>query len=175
MTVNPARPHIMPDELVFMMGNFAARFPTDRRYTLNHMWLRAEGTALRFGLSAYALRLLREVYFLEWTVEAGAVVRQKDEIGAVESAKAIAALYAPVDGTIARFNDVTMANPGVINKDGYGEGWLFAMAAQAGDAMDPAAYLRYLETSWTRAQALLKGQASGNTAEDAPSKSCSHE
>ena len=149
----------MPDELVFMMGNFAARFPTDRRYTLNHMWLRAEGGSLRFGLSAYALRLLREVYFLEWSVDAGATVRQKDEIGAVESAKAVAALYAPADGTITRFNADTLADPSAINKDGYGAGWLFEMAGSANDAMEPADYLRYLETSWTKAQALLKGQA----------------
>jgi glycine cleavage system H protein len=149
----------MPDELVFMMGNFAARFPADRRYTLNHMWLRAEGGSLRFGLSAYALRLLREVYFLEWSVDAGATVRQKDEIGAVESAKAVAALYAPADGMIARFNAAALADPSAINKDGYGAGWLFEMTARANDAMEPADYLRYLETSWTRAQALLKGQA----------------
>jgi glycine cleavage system H protein len=149
----------MPDELVFMMGNFAARFPTDQRYTLNHMWLRVEGAALRFGLSAYAVRLLREVYFLEWSVDAGAAVRQKDEIGAVESAKAVAALYAPADGTIARFNADVLADPSAIHKDNYGAGWLFEMTARADDAMEPAQYLRYLETSWTKAQELLKKQS----------------
>jgi glycine cleavage system H protein len=149
----------MPDELVFMMGNFAARFPTDRRYTLNHMWQRAEGGALRFGLTAYAVRLLREVYFLEWSVDAGTVVRQKDEIGAVESSKAVAALYAPVDGVIAWFNPAALTDPGAINQDNYGGGWLFEMTARGDDAMEPAAYLQYLETSWTKAQALLKGQA----------------
>lgn len=148
----------MPDELIFMMGNFAARFPTDRRYTLNHMWLRAEGNSLRFGLSAYAIRLLREVYFLEWSADAGATVRQKDEIGAIESSKAVAAIYAPADGTITRFNAGALADPSAINKDGYDAGWLFEMVAQAGDAMEPAQYLQYLETSWTRAQALLRKQ-----------------
>ena len=158
MTMDLARRCIMPDELVFMMGNFAARFPTDRRYTLNHMWLSAEGDAVRFGLSAYAIRLLREVYFLEWSVDAGAVVRQKDEIGAVESSKAVAALYAPADGTITRFNAGALADPSTINKDGYDAGWLFEMTVRAADAMEPAEYLKYLETSWTKAQALLKGQ-----------------
>ena len=158
MTMDLARRCIMPDELVFMMGNFAARFPTDRRYTLNHMWLSVEDGALRFGLSAYAIRLLREVYFLEWSVDAGAVVRQKDEIGAVESSKAVAALYAPADGTITRFNAGALADPSTINKDGYDAGWLFEMTVRAADAMEPAEYLKYLETSWTKAQALLKGQ-----------------
>ena len=148
----------MSDELVFMLGNFAARFPADRRYTLNHMWLRAEGGAIRFGLSAYAIRLLREVYFLEWSVDAGAIVRQKDEIGAIESSKAVAALYAPAGGTITRFNADALTDPSAINKDGYGAGWLFEMTASADDAMEPAQYLQYLETSWTKAQALLKKQ-----------------
>ncbi len=142
-----------------MMGNFAARFPSDRRYTLNHMWLSEEGGSLRFGLSAYAIRLLREVYFLEWSVDAGAAVRQKDEIGAVESSKAVAALYAPADGTITRFNADALADPSTINKDNYGAGWLVEMAARAADAMEPAQYLRYLETSWTKAQELLKKQS----------------
>ena len=158
MTIETGQRCIMPDELIFMMGNFAARFPTDRRYTLNHMWLRAEGDVVRFGLSAYAIRLLREVYFLEWSVDAGATVHQKDEIGAVESSKAVAALYAPADGTIARFNPDALADPSAVNKDGYGTGWLFEMTARADDAMEPAEYLKYLETSWTKAQALLSKQ-----------------
>lgn len=141
-----------------MMGNFAARFPADRRYTLNHMWLCVEGDSLRFGLSAYAIRLLREVYFLEWSVDAGATVRQKDEIGAVESAKAVAALYAPADGMIVRFNPDALADPSAIHKDNYGAGWLFEMTARADDAMEPAQYLSCLETSWIKAQELLKKQ-----------------
>lgn len=148
----------MADELVFMMGNFRATFPADRRYAANHMWARPEGGAVRFGLSAYAVRLLQEVFFLEWTVDAGAAVREKDEIGAIESSKANAALYAPMAGAIARFNDAAMADPSVINKDGYGEGWLFEMSGDAGGTMDAPAYVAYLEASWAKAQALLKGQ-----------------
>ena len=149
----------MTDELVFMMGNFRAVFPADRRYAANHMWARPEGGgAVRFGLSAYAVRLLQEVYFLEWSMDAGATVREKDEIGAIESAKANAALYAPIAGTVTRFNDAAMADPSIINKDGYGDGWLFEMTGDAGGTMDAPAYVAYLEASWAKAQALLKGQ-----------------
>ena len=148
----------MADELVFMMGNFAARFPVDRRYANNHMWLRAEGEVLRFGLSAYAVRLLQEVYFLEWTVDAGAVVREKDEIGAIESSKATAGLYAPIAGTITRFNSAVLADPSAINKDGYGAGWFFEMTGKTDGTMDAQQYLEYLGVSWTKTQALLKGQ-----------------
>jgi len=148
----------MADERVFMMGNFRAVFPTDRRYAANHMWAQPVGGVVRFGLSAYAVRLLQEVFFLEWTVAAGAVVREKDEIGAIESAKANAALFAPMAGAITRFNDAVMADPSLINKSGYDEGWLFEMTGEAGGTMDAPAYVASLEASWARAQALLKGQ-----------------
>ena len=126
----------MPDELVFMMGKFAARVPTDRRYAPNHMWLRPDRDALRFGLTAYAVRLLLEIYFLEWNVAEGDPIKQKSEIGAVESAKATAAIYAPTSGIIKRFNPAALADPGVINSDCYGNGWLFEMAGNDEGTME---------------------------------------
>ncbi|MCX7824050.1 MAG: glycine cleavage system protein H [Verrucomicrobiae bacterium] len=149
----------MPDDLEFMMGKFAARVPTDRRYLANHMWLRPQGDALRFGLTAYAVRLLLEIYFLEWSVAEGDPVKQKAEIGAVESAKATAAIYAPATGTIARLNPAALADPGVINRDCYGKGWLFEIAGVSDGAMEPRQYIEFLAQSWEKAQALLKKQA----------------
>src|SRR6185503_7842876 len=61
----------MSGPLTFMMGNFAAEFPTDRRYAKNHMWAETRGPVTRFGFTAYAVRLLQDVYFLDWTVDAG--------------------------------------------------------------------------------------------------------
>ena len=62
----------MSQPLVFMMGKFAAEFPIDRQYAKNHMWGQAAGGGVwRFGFSAYAVRLLQDVYFLDWTVDAG--------------------------------------------------------------------------------------------------------
>ena len=56
----------MSQGLVFMMGEFAAEIPTDRRYARNHMWASpAQENAMRFGLSAYAVRLLQDVYFID--------------------------------------------------------------------------------------------------------------
>jgi glycine cleavage system H lipoate-binding protein len=83
---------------------------------------------------------------------------REDENCAIESAKANAALYAPMAGAIARFNDAAMADPSIINKSGYGEGWLFEMTGDAAGTMDAPAYVAYLEASWAKAQALLKGQ-----------------
>ena len=59
----------MSDQLVFMMGEFAAQVPTDRQYAKNHMWASQLDGRYRFGFSAYAVRLLQDVYFLDWIVD----------------------------------------------------------------------------------------------------------
>ena len=51
----------MPDELVFWMGNFEAKFPTDRHYAQNHMWAKQVNGVWRFGFARYAERLLQDV------------------------------------------------------------------------------------------------------------------
>ena len=93
------------ENLTFMMGNFAAEFPTDRKYARNHMWAETRGDAIRFGFTAYAVRLLQDVYFLDWTVDAGAALALKQEIGQIESKKAESSLYAPVAGRLVGFNE----------------------------------------------------------------------
>jgi len=104
------------DVLTFMMGEFAAIFPTDRHYAKNHMWgMKQEDGVCRFGFTAYAVRLLQDVYFLEWGVEEGVVLREKHEIGAIESKKAESALYSPMAGRLVRFNDELLADPSTIN------------------------------------------------------------
>jgi len=154
----------MSDELVFMMGQFAAKFPVDRRYAKNHMWAKAagEGGAFRFGFSAYAVRLLQDVYFLEWTVDAGTPLREKQAIGAIESSKAESELYAPMPGWLTEFNDGLLSDPSGINVDPYGEGWLFAMDGSGETLLSPDEYLVHLAASWAIAERTIKGQINEN-------------
>ena len=78
----------MAEELVFMMGKYEARVPTDCLYSKSHLWLRSEGLRYHVGFTAYSVRLLQDVYFLDWSVEPGSQVYEKQEIGEVESSKA---------------------------------------------------------------------------------------
>jgi glycine cleavage system H protein len=148
----------MDQELTFMMGEFAARFPVDRRYADNHMWALATPDGWRFGFTAYAVRLLQDVYFLDWQVEAPAPLQWRQEIGSIESKKAESALYAPVAGTLLRFNEKLLADPSAINVDKYGEGWLFEMSGDDPRLMDAEAYVSHLETVWEKTQRTIKGQ-----------------
>ena len=61
----------MADDLTFLMGKFPARLPGELRYARNHMWAQPDGGRWRFGFTAYAVRLMQDVYFLDWQVSAG--------------------------------------------------------------------------------------------------------
>ena len=149
----------MSDHLVFRMGEFEARFPADRRYAKNHLWATSrEGTMYRFGFTAYAVRLLLDVYFLEWHVEAGVPLTAQQEIGAIESKKAESGLYAPIAGRLVRFNESLLSDPSIINLDNYGEGWLFEIEGAGSELLSAEQYLAHVSASWEVAQRTIKGQ-----------------
>lgn len=162
----------MSGELTFMMGQFAATFPTDRMYARNHMWAQKwEGEApaetmlgqpergcWRFGFAAYAVRLLQDVYFLDWAIDEGSVVTLKQQIGSIESKKAESDLFAPLAGKLTRFNAELLSDPSAINVDKYGSGWLFEMEGVAAGLLSPDEYLQHLESVWEVTQRTIKGQ-----------------
>lgn len=147
-----------PPPLVFLMGNFAAEFPSDRRYAKNHMWGQRLGGVIRFGFTAYAVRLLQDVYFLDWSIDAGTDLKDRQEIGSIESKKAESSLYAPVAGLLARFNDQLLSDPSAINLDKYGSGWLFEIEATGETLLDPPGYIEHLKAVWEVTQRTIKGQ-----------------
>lgn len=157
----------MSDELVFMMGKFEARFPTDRLYARNHMWAKSTTDSASpsdrpamfdFGFSAYAVRLLQDVYFLEWTIDAPGRLREKQAMGNIESSKAESELYAPTTGDLIEFNAALLKDPSPINVDKYGAGRLFRMTADPTTLLTPAAYLEHLAAAWKIAERTIKGQ-----------------
>ena len=144
--------------LTFMMGNFPAEFPTDRSYARNHMWAQPRGGVSRFGFTAYAVRLLQDVYFLDWTVDAGAALILKQEIGQIESKKAESSLYAPVAGKLVCFNEELLSDPSAINVDKYGGGWLFEMQSDGEALLTAEEYLDHMASVWEVTQRTIKGQ-----------------
>lgn len=156
--------------MVFMMGEYEASFPVDRSYAKNHMWAqRMEGGAWRFGFSAYAVRLLQDVYFLDLIIEPQMTLTARQEIGSIESKKAESSLYCPVAGQVSALNDDLLQDPTAINLDKYGTGWLFELAGSSdldaqqsqedGKFLTPDGYLEHLTAAWEIAQRTIKGQA----------------
>ncbi len=148
----------MTATLRFMMGKFEAEFPTDRLYAKNHMWARPLDGACRFGLSAYAVRLLQDVYFLDWIVAPGTQLAAKQEIGQIESSKAESSLYSPTAGRLVEVNEVLLRDPSAINVDKYGAGWMFALECNTDGLLTPTQYLEHLESVWEVTQRTIKGQ-----------------
>ena len=149
------------DSLTFMMGEFEAEFPTDRMYANNHMWAQKvpESDDLwRFGFTAYAVRLLQDVYFLDWLFDAPAELTEKQEIGSIESKKAESSLYSPMNGSLTQFNSQLLEDPSGINVDKYGNGWLFEMKGDPTPLIDPKEYIDLLESVWEKTQKTIKGQ-----------------
>ena len=99
----------MSDPPHFMMGQYKALIPQDRQYSRRHLWLQESGPGrFRVGFTTYSVRLLQDVYFLEWSVDPGSLVRDKQEIGEVESAKAVSSLFPPSAGKVLNFNDLLL-------------------------------------------------------------------
>lgn len=157
----------MPESRTFLMGKHPAPLPGELLYCKNHMWCRpgADGTHT-LGFTAYAVRLMQDVYFLEWRIDPG-LVALKQEIGFIETQKATSGLYAPLAGRITRFNAELLEDPSTINVDNYGRGWLFEMTADvAGQTLDVNEYYAHLEAGWENTQRMLKGQLNKMDDED---------
>jgi glycine cleavage system H protein len=149
----------MADELIFMMGEFEARFPTDRLYAKNHMWAQpqASGT-IRCGFGAYAVRLLQDVYFLEWDYATGTPVRERQKIGFIESSKAESELFSPLTGKLSAINDELLTDPSAINTDKYVHGWIFEITGERAPLLTPNQYIEHLASVWEVTQRTIKGQ-----------------
>ena len=153
----------MTDSFSFEMGEFTAEFPRDRKFATNHMWAKAVATSRwRFGLTAYAVRLLQDVYFLDWIVDPVQSIQLRQHIGSIESKKAESDLYAPIAGNLYAINDAVIEDPSLINADAYGDGWMIEIDSDEeldSALLDPDGYAEHLVEAWDVAQRTIKGQA----------------
>lgn len=98
-------------------------YPTDCRYTREHEWVRIENDTCVLGITDFAQKELGEVVFVELP-EVGHVFDAHDEIGTIESVKAVAEVYTPIAGEIVEINDTLADDPAAVNDDPHGDGWL---------------------------------------------------
>lgn len=119
------------------------------KYSSDHEWVRLDGDIATVGISNYAQEQLGDVVFVELP-KAGTAYTAGDEVGVVESVKAASEIYAPVGGEVTAVNDALTDEPGAINTDPMGEGWIFRMRiADSGEVdalMDEDAYTAFVES-----------------------------
>lgn len=100
--------------------------PDDLHYTPSHEWVRIEGDIGTIGITDYAQKELGEIVYLEMP-EVGHVFNADEEFGTVESVKAVSELFTPVSGEIVQVNQAAVSEPGIVNDDPFGDGWLIKM------------------------------------------------
>ncbi len=117
--------------------------PEDRKYSDTHEWHKLEGDVLTLGLTQHAVDQLTDVTFVEMR-EAGASIEAGDSVGEVESVKTSSDVYCVVEGEISEVNEALGDNPGLVNEDPYGAGWLVKIhvsdASGLDSLMDASAY-----------------------------------
>ncbi len=117
------------------------------KYTRKHEWARKEDDTAVVGLSDYAQDKLGEIVFVELP-DVGAEVEAGKGSAVIESVKAVADLYAPVDGTVVEVNEDLLDQPEFINSDPYGAGWVYKVEikdeSQLDALMDRTAYEKFV-------------------------------
>ena len=124
------------------------RYPKELRYGKTHEWLRQEDEEATVGITDYAQDQINDVVFVELPqLETGLEVGK--EFAVIESVKAAFDIYAPVSGKVIGVNEELANNPGLVNSDPYGAGWLIKIKLNKLEELDKLLsadeYERFLE------------------------------
>jgi glycine cleavage system H protein len=120
--------------------------PADLLYARSHEWIRVEEDGVVIGITEYAQDQLGEVVYVELP-EVGTAVDAGEELGTLESVKAVSEFLSPVAGEVIEINDRLEDEPNLVNEDPYGDGWLVRISGSAeGDTtLDAEGYAAFLE------------------------------
>ena len=116
--------------------------PANLKYSNDHEWCRVEGDTAVIGITDFAQSQLGDIVFVD-VPTVGETLAAGDVFGSIEAVKTVSdalvvgkeGLYQPIGGEILEFNDAVDADPAIVNKDAYGEGWLIKVRMT-----DPAEY-----------------------------------
>ena len=121
--------------------------PDDLLYSESHEWVKSEGDKIRVGITDHAQSELTDVVYVELP-KLERQVNAKEPIAVVESVKAASDIYAPVKGTVLETNKALEADPGLINREPYGQGWIFLLKIDNADDLkqlkDAGAYQKQI-------------------------------
>lgn len=109
----------------------------------SHEWAKAEGETATVGITEHAAGELGDIVYAELP-EVGQEVKQGESFGTMESVKAASDVYAPVSGKVEEVNGDLMDNPGKVNEDPFGQGWMMKVkmhnSSELNSLLDANAY-----------------------------------
>ena len=121
--------------------------PDDLLYTDTHEWIKREGDNVRVGITDHAQSELTDVVYVELP-KMDRQANAKEAIAVIESVKAASDIYAPVKGRVVEVNKALEADAGLINREPYGQGWIFVLKIENADDLknlkDASAYKKQI-------------------------------
>ena len=109
--------------------------PQELNYTKSHEWVLFKNGVATIGITDFAQHQLSDLTFVELP-EKGSQVSSGDEVAVVESVKAAADVYAPISGEIIDINNSLEDDPEIVNRDAFGEGWIFKIKIKNESELD---------------------------------------
>ena len=113
------------------------------KFTKDHEWLRIEADIATIGITPYAQEQLGDLVFVELP-QTGRKLERGAGAAVVESVKAASDVYSPISGEVSEVNETIVQEPGLVNSDPMGKGWMFKLkiadAVELEGLMDEAAY-----------------------------------
>ncbi|PSO06188.1 glycine cleavage system protein H [Candidatus Marsarchaeota G2 archaeon BE_D] len=118
-------------------------------YSKEHEWVRVEQGICTVGITDYAQSKLGDVVVVDLP-KVGARLEYMKPACSIESFKAVSDVYSPLSGTVVEVNPEVSKDPGVVNRDPYGKGWLFKLKPERFEEevkllLKPEEYRRLIE------------------------------
>ena len=122
--------------------------PKDLRYTDEHEWAKIGGDVAIVGVTDYAQQSLGDVVYIELP-EIGSEVKKGEELGSIESVKAVSDVFSPMSGEVIEVNEELSDHPEYINQSPYGKGWIvkikISKPEEAKELMDSVQYEEFVK------------------------------
>ncbi|HEY5425139.1 MAG TPA: glycine cleavage system protein GcvH [Candidatus Tumulicola sp.] len=100
--------------------------PDNLLYSKEHEWVKIDGDTATVGITEYAQNALGDVVYVELP-KVGLKIDQFANVGVIESVKAVSDLFTPISGEVLEVNAGLTDDPAAVNKEPYGNGWLFRL------------------------------------------------
>ena len=114
-----------------------SKIPTDLHYTEEHEYVKLtdEAEVVQVGITDYAQGELGDVVYVDLP-EVGAKFGRMDVFGTIEAVKAVSELFCPLPGEVTEINEALEADPSLVNKDPYGDGWMIKLRIRSRADLD---------------------------------------
>ncbi|MDO4758204.1 MAG: glycine cleavage system protein GcvH [Rikenellaceae bacterium] len=117
--------------------------PANLKYSNDHEWCLVEGDVATIGITDFAQSQLGDIVFVD-VPTVGEEIAAGEVFGSIEAVKTVSDAFCPMSGEVIEFNEAVDADPSLVNKDAYGEGWLIKVKisnpAEWDSLLTPAQY-----------------------------------